>query len=139
MTEQAWIFAAGLLAAIGAYFAKNFILDPLLRFREVKGRIQNRLRYHSNIITNGEFPSDIVMPITAELRQLSCDLEEKYYAISFATKLFWLYRIPSRKMLGVVASKLIFLSNSTGRNDRIEKNDEAINLIRDKLNITLAE
>ena len=83
MSENGWIFIFGIFAAMIAYFSKNFIFEPLLEFRKVKGRIHNRLKYHSNIITNGEFPVIITKPIREELRQLSCDIEEKYYSIAF--------------------------------------------------------
>lgn len=135
MSEQALLFTIGIFTATVAYFAKNFIFDPLLEFKKVKGKIQNRLRYHSNIITNGEFPLEVVEPIRTELRQLSCDLEEKYYAIAFGRQLPTFLRIPTSSMLDQIATNLIFLSNSTGSSRHIDKNDYALNETLAKLGL----
>jgi|GEM_PF-3828876 len=135
MSEQGWIFSTGIVVAVTSYFAKNFIFEPLLEFRKVKGKIQNRLRYHSSIITNGKFPAEVIKPIREELRQLSCDLEEKYYAIAFGRLMPTFLGIPSQKSLSEIANMLIFLSNSTGSERHIEKNDETIDSIIDKLRL----
>jgi hypothetical protein len=122
MSEQSWLFAIGTLVAVGAYFSKNLIFEPLLNFRKTTGRIHNRLRFHANIITNGEFPKQVVEPIQAELRQLSCDFEEAYWAVAFARELSLVRLIISFNNMDIVASNLIFLSNTTGKNDQIGNN-----------------
>lgn len=114
MSEQGWIFIAGILVAVISYFSNNFIFDPLLEFNKIKGRIFNKLKYHSNIITNGKFPDEIIKPISKELRELSCDLEERYFAISFKFILLSLLIIPSRNEINEISQDLIFLSNSVG-------------------------
>ena len=137
MNAQNWISIAAILSAVIAYFAKNFIFEPLLEFKRVKGKVQNRLRYHSNIITNGEFPADIVRPIKEELRQLSCDIEERYYAIAFVKWLFWVLRVPNVSDLSNVARQMIFLSNATGSARHIDKNIAAIEQIDKTLRIVI--
>ena len=139
MTAQNWISIAAIISAVVAYFAKNFILEPHLEFRRVKGKIQNRLKYHSNIITNGEFPADVIRPIHQELRRLSCDLEERYYSIAFVDRLFRILRVPKPKDLSDIARRLIFLSNTTGSSRHIDHNIDAINEIKTKLRLVITE
>lgn len=135
MSEQGILFLCGLGAALVAYFSKNFIFDELLAYRKIVGRVRNRLRYHAGIITNDEFPADVVIPIREELRQLSCDLDECYYAIPFVTWLYVIYRVPSPRNFDLAASQLVFLSNNTGRKNSVDKNDEAIRIILTSLHL----
>ena len=130
MSEQGWIFAIGIAAAIVAYLAKNFVLEPLMDFRKLRGKIQNRLMYHANIITNDEFPQDFVKPIREELRQLSCDLGEVYFAIPFRSWLWWLFIIPQPKNLDEATRQLIFLSNSTGSKDSVRDNHKSMESVQ---------
>lgn len=139
MTAQNWISIAAIISAVVAYFAKNFIFEPHLEFRRVKGKIQNRIKYHSNVITNGEFSVDIIRPIQQELRQLSCDLEERYYSIAFVDRLFRVLRVPKPRDLSDVARKLIFLSNTTGSGRHIHHNIDAIDEIKVKLRLIITE
>ncbi|HRN90111.1 MAG TPA: hypothetical protein PK265_01520 [Candidatus Saccharibacteria bacterium] len=129
MSEQGILFICGLVVALVAYFSKNFIFDQLLVYRKTVGRVKNRLRYHAGIITNDVFPPEITDPIRIELRQLSCDLDECYYAIPFVRKLHKVYFVPSPNDFDKAASQLIFLSNNTGRKNSVDKNDEAMNKI----------
>lgn len=135
MSEQSYIFIAGIVIAVVAYFSKNFVFDQLLAYRKTVGRIRNRLRYHAGIITNDEFPVEITKPITAELRQLSCDLDENYYAVPFVSKLYWLYRLPKQDNLDDAARRLIYLSNSTGNKNSVEGNHKAMEEIERLLRI----
>lgn len=137
MSEQGNIFITGIIIAVISYFAKNFILQPLFEFRKVKGKIHNRLKYHSNIITNGEFPLTITKPIREELRQLSCDIEEAYYSIPFARYFPTFFVIPTEHDLNLIANNLIFLSNSVGYDNNVEKNYEMVNSVREKLGIII--
>lgn len=50
--DQSLVILLGFLASIGAYLSKAFVIEPLLRFRAVRGRIQNRLKFYSNVITS---------------------------------------------------------------------------------------
>ena len=135
MSEQGYIFIAGIVVAVAAYFSKNFIFDQLLTYRKTVGRIRNRLRYHAGIITNDEFPVEIAKPIAAELRQLSCDLDESYYAIPFASKLNLFYMLPSANDLNEASGRLIYLSNSTGKKNSVDSNYKAMKKIEELLGI----
>jgi len=132
MTDSEIIFIAGLITAISAYFAKNFIFQPLLEFRGVKGRVQNRLKYNANKIHIGE--TETMAEVSKEFRELSCDLEEKYYAISFKKIVAKTGLIPEMNILSEAAKNLIFLSNKVGSDD-YEHTYEAIEQIKVALKI----
>jgi hypothetical protein len=55
---SAWVLAIGIVVSVLAYFMKNFVLQPMLEYRAVKGRIQNRLKYYSNVMTNSGLPDE---------------------------------------------------------------------------------
>lgn len=135
MSEQGISFLIGIIVATISYFSKNFIFSQMLLYRQTVGKIRNRLRYHAGIITNDEFQDAIAKPIREEIRQLSCDLDEYYYSTPFVSKLFWLYRMPSPANLDTVASKLIFLSNTTGKKNTVDKNLQAVEEIKRILNL----
>ncbi len=97
MNENAWLFLIGILLASISYFSKNFIFQPLLEFKEVKGRVQNRLKYNANKIHNAR--PEVLEEVSKESRQLSCDLEEKYYGILFKQPLAYLKVIPKYEIL----------------------------------------
>lgn len=115
MDENAWLFAIGAFIAVVSYFSKNFILEPVLEFRKVKGKIQNKLKFYAN--KNHAEDESIRDEITKEYRQLSCDLEESYFAISFRRALSKVRFLPEIDKVGEAASNLIGLSNSVGTKD----------------------
>ncbi len=135
MSEQSWIFLFGIGMAIIAYLSKNFILQPMLEFREVKGRIQNRLKYNANKYYSDDV--DVIKNVTEEFRQLSCDLEEKYYGISFHKILSTLYLLPSPETISQTAVNLLYISNSTGIKDRdvTKGRSDATNSIKSNLKL----
>lgn len=134
--SEAWgIFIVSALIAVSSYMSKNFMFEPLLEYRKTKGKIQNRLKYNANIITNGEFPKEIIKPIRSEIRDLSCELEEKYSAISFGKHFPTFLNIPSKQDVSEAAKQLIFLSNSTGTKNVLENND-SIDIVKSKLRIS---
>lgn len=120
MSEQGWIFSIGILVAVIAYYSKNFILEPLLEFRKIKGRIQNSLKFNANKIFN-HISNDAARELAVELRRLSCDLEEGYYSVTFRKLLVFFRILPSNEALVEISGALMFISNSL--ND-IECNDE---------------
>lgn len=135
MTETGWIFATGIIIATISYVLKNFTFEPLLEYREVKGKIQNRLKYYSNKITNSGLPEDVVKDARAELRRLSCDLEEKYWAISFKKVLVIIRLLESREIINKTAKSLIYLSNSSNERDTEIKNHHTIEEIKNNLGL----
>ena len=113
MSEQGWIFTIGIIVAVASYFLKNFVLDHIIRYRSVVGRVRNRLKYYANVFGN-DVRLDLQREVAHEMRQLSCDLEEAYYAISFRKLLSLVRIIPKEDAIDSAARSLIGLSNSTG-------------------------
>lgn len=121
MNAQNWISVAAILSAVVAYFAKNFIFEPLLEYRSVEGRIQNKLKFYANKIFNTRFSDEVRRQVSTDIRQLSCDLEEKYYAIAFHELLSRCRVLPSNEKISEAARGLMFISSSIGD---IESNRE---------------
>ncbi len=110
-------FYWGIIVASLAYLLKNFVFDQRLEFQKVKGRIRNRLRYYANAIDSTSLNEKSIQEVRSEFRQLSCDLEEKYFAIFILVRLrviCWLFALPSKKNITEVSASLIYLSNSVG-------------------------
>ncbi len=95
------------------------MLEPLMQFRSVKGMVQNRLKYNSNKYFN-DLPIEVSRDAFDELRQLSCDLEEKYQSIALKMVFVVFGIVPKKQELSEVARNLIFISNSSD----VESNDE---------------
>lgn len=134
ISEQGWIFVFGIFTAVLSYFAKNLILEPLLDFRKVKGRIQNKLKYHANKVYNKiDFKEEKI--VLSEIRKLSCDIEEAYCAISFRRILVSLKLLISPDDINEVSSWLIFLSNSLNDIESNEEKRKACDIIKEKLKI----
>lgn len=110
-------FYWGIIVASLAYLLKNFVFDQILEFQKVKGRIRNRLRYYANAIDSTSLNEKSIQEVWSEFRQLSCDLEEKYFAIFILVRLrviCWLFALPSKNNITEVSASLIYLSNSVG-------------------------
>ena len=117
-------FYWGVIVASAAYLLKNFVFDQILEYQKVKGKIRNRLKYYANVIYNSDLNEYLVQEARSEFRQLSCDLEEKYFTIFILIRLKFvrlLFALPSRKDIIEAASGLIYLSNSAG--DKVGKID----------------
>ncbi len=122
-------FYWGIVVASLAYLVKNFVFDQILEYQRVKGRIRNRLRYYANVIYSTNLNEKFIQEVRSEFRQLSCDLEEKYFAIFIVARLkvvHWLFGLPSKKDVIEAAKSLIYLSNSVG--DRGENRESPIKL-----------
>ena len=135
MTESGWIFIVGIAVAMISYFAKNFVFQPLLEYKQVAGMIQNKLKYHSNKIFNTGFAKEVEKEVSHDLRQLSCDLEEKYYAIALRKRIPTFLGLPSEQVISDTASYLIFISNSIGELDSNTEKHEYYDKIRQNLGI----
>ena len=117
-------FYWGVIVASAAYLLKNFVFDQILEYQKVKGKIRNRLKYYANVIYKYDLNEYLVQEARSEFRQLSCDLEEKYFTIFILIRLRFvrlLFALPSRKDIIEAASGLIYLSNSAG--DKVGKID----------------
>lgn len=116
-------------------FAKSIVLEPMLEYRAVKGRIQNQLKYHANVLTNSGLSDETARNARTAMRQLSCDLEERYYAIGLRNQLAYLRLLPSRKAISEAGSSLIFLSNAANTVGKEGENDEAMKEVRRTLGL----
>lgn len=134
MSEQDWIFLVGILVAVVAYFAKNFIFEPLLEFRKVRGRIQNSLKYNANKIFN-TIDNSTARDFAEELRRLSCDLEEKHYAIAYRAQLHIFGTLPSADDISEISGALMFISNSLNEIESNKDKHEFYDTIKRKLKI----
>lgn len=132
---SAWVLTIGIVVSIVAYFAKTLVLEPMLEYRAVKGRIQNQLKYYANVITNSGLPEELGREASTAMRQLSCDLEERYYAIGLRSLLSRVRVLPSRVAVSEAGSSLIYLSNAANTTGREIKNDEAMRDVRRALGI----
>jgi len=129
------VLTIGIFVSVVAYFAKNLVFQPMLEYRAVKGRIQNQLKYHSNVLTNSGLSDETAREACAAMRQLSCDLEERYYAIGLRDHLSRLRLLPSSKAISEAGSSLIFLSNAGSTLGREIENNEAMDNVRRTLGI----
>ncbi len=122
-------FYLGVIIASIAYLLKNFLFDQALEYQKAKGRVQNKLKYYSDVICGANINEDLVQETRSEMRQLSCDLEERYFAILILARtgpvrLF--FDLPSKEDVTEAAKKLIYLSNSAGgKVEGIDHREEA--------------
>jgi hypothetical protein len=133
MSFVGYEFYWGVIVASAAYLLKNFVFDQILEYQKVKGKIRNRLKYYANVIYNSDLNEHLVQEARSEFRQLSCDLEEKYFTIFILIRLRFvrlLFALPSRKDVIEAASGLIYLSNSAGdKVGKIDYNEKARNQV----------
>jgi hypothetical protein len=127
---------SGTMVFVFGQMLQRFILEPIQSYKKTVGRIDNKLKFYSNILTNTGFDNDFLAKITDIIRNLSCEIESKYKQIPFNWLFSKLKVIETKKDLAKVAQDLIFLSNAGGRNgSKIEKCDERIKEIRRLLKI----
>ncbi len=101
---------SGVTIFVVGQIIQQLIIEPYLQYKKVVGEIDNKLKFYSNIMTNGGLKQELVIEVIDALRQLSCDLESSYKMM--------LVRIgPSKEDISKAATCLIFLSNSTGINN----------------------
>jgi hypothetical protein len=130
---------SGTLVFVLGQTIQQFILEPVQKYRKTVGKIDNRLKFYSNIITSNIFENDKTMlnEITDSIRNLSCDLESSYKQIPLTKLLASLGVIESEKDVAKAAQALIFLSNAGGRgeNKGIGMCETQIGNVRRLLNI----
>lgn len=127
---------SGTLVFVLGQILQRFILEPIQGYKKTVGKIDNKLKFYSNILTNTGFNDDLLAKVTDIIRNLSCEIEADYKQIPLNWLLSKLKVVESKKDLAKVTQGLIFLSNAGGRDDsRIEKCDERINEIRRLLRI----
>ncbi|HAT72857.1 MAG TPA: hypothetical protein DCS63_08585 [Elusimicrobia bacterium] len=124
---------SGVFVFISGETIQRFILDPLKDFKKTIGKIDNKLKFHSNIITSPKLAGDLAPELYKVLRELSCDLESAYKQIPFKTLFRLICILPKHKNVSEAAKKLIFLSNSVNKNGIPRENDAALEEIRENL------
>ena len=113
---------------------QKFFFEPIKKYKEVVGKIDNRLKYYANTINNSVSPDAMQEP-SKILRELSCDLEATYKQIPFRIFFTFFKVAPKQFDVGTAASDLIFLHNAGGKLDQMKHNYKKIQEIRRLLNI----
>lgn len=129
---------SGTLVFILGQILQRFVLEPIQKYKSTVGRIDNKLKFYANILTNTIFGQDknMMVEITDTMRNLSCDIESDYKQIPFSAFFSKIRVVESKKDVTRVAQGLIFLSNAGGRRDSgIERCDEEIDEVRKLLRI----
>lgn len=127
---------SGTLVFVFGQILQKFILEPFQEYKKTIGRIDNRLKFYSNILTNAGFNKEVIVEVTDAMRNLSCDLEANYKQIPLNQLFVNLKLLEPKKDMVVAAQGLIFLSNAGGRRDGgIDKCDDRIREVRKKLKI----
>ena len=127
---------SGTLVFVLGQILQRFILEPIQSYKKTVGKIDNKLKFYSNILTNTGFNDDLLAKVTDIIRNLSCEIEADYKQIPLNWLLTKMRIIESKNELAKVTQGLIFLSNAGGRDGNgIEKCDDRINEIRKLLKI----
>ena len=129
---------SGTLVFVLGQILQRFLLEPIKEYKKTVGKIDNKLKFYLNILTNTVFSKDQqrIVEITDLMRNLSCEFESTYKQIPLTNWLSKLGVIEKKKDVAKVAQGLIFLSNAGGRDEsRIDKCDERINEVRKLLKI----
>ena len=120
---------SGVLVYVLSQIIEKFFLDPILKYNEVKGKIDNKLKFYSNVIANpGILPDETYLECSNILRELSCELEATYKQIPIK-------RLDTRRKVSDSARRLIELSNNLDQQGEASHNSENIDEIRKNLNI----
>lgn len=131
---------AGVFVFVISQYVLIFIIEPIKEYKKVIAKIDNKLKFYSNVITNPPLPGKQLPEnyslAKKELRELSCELEALYKMLPF-----WL-RFRFKKDHILKASEgLIWLSNATGYRDETGTvnlsllADDKINEVRKNLRI----
>jgi hypothetical protein len=127
---------SGTMVFILSQILQRFILEPIQNYKKTVGKIDNKLKFYSNILTSSSFTDEFLSDMTDIIRNLSCELEANYKQIPFASVFSKIKLIESSQDIAKVTQGLIFLSNAGGRhNNTIEKCADKINEIRNLLKI----
>jgi hypothetical protein len=122
--ENLILVVIGVLIGSTSYISKSFVFEPLRDFRKTQGSIRNRLKYFANVLTSpGSVKRELSDEASRTCRELSCELEERYYSIPFRKTLIKSKLIQPEKNIEEAAQMLIFLSNSAHSGEPLKNND----------------
>ena len=121
---------SGVLVFILSEITQRFYLEPLQKFKEVVGKIDNKLKFYANVIAHpgNLLPRETILESGRTLRDLSCGLEATYKQIPFK-------RNQTHQKIADAARRLIRLSNSLGESGRGIENSDDVDKIRVDLSI----
>lgn len=127
---------SGVLVFTIGQIIQRFLLEPIQKYKAIIGKIDNKLKFYANIITNPgitlkttQSRKDKYLECSNVLRDLSCELEENYKRIPFGEI------IKSKEKISEAARCLIGLSNGIFDSGDRGNNDKLIRKIRESLNI----
>lgn len=128
---------SGVLIFVLGQVVKDFVLKPIQDFYRTIADISHKLKFHSNVLTNSNVRKDSVQIASGDMRDLSSNLEALYVVIPFKGLFSSFNIIPSRDNIKIAEKNLIFLSNAGGDRGLELKNADAIDKIKESLNIEL--
>lgn len=126
---------SGTLVFVSGQILQKFILEPFQEYKKTVGRIDNRLKFYSNILTSAVSDRKMIVEVTDVVRNLSCDLEANYKQIPFKQLFTNLKLLESKEDIATVTQGLIAVSNTGGRGRGIDRCDDEINEVRRLLKI----
>jgi len=154
----------GLFIFIISQYTLEIIIRPFVRYKQIKYKILNNLKFYSRIITNPLQKTNIILldslkteeenkrvqkdyqdkindyiKISDDIRRLSCELDESYYL-----NLKIIRRIFMKDNVEKASSGLIAISNSLFEHpssgfDTILHNNDKLDEIKDSLNINFSK
>lgn len=137
---------SGVLVFIMSQFLLRLVLEPIIKYKKTIAKIDNKLKFYSNIICNPSLAKGGLFNDYFEaknvLRELSCELESNYKTIPFKLVLIFMNLILSRENISDAATDLIWLSNTVGQQDETGTinipilSSEKMETIRGNLKIT---
>lgn len=127
----------GVLVYVLGQAVQNFILKPIQDFRVVLVQISHKVKFWENYLINSGLREDKTKQCRADMRDLASNLESKYIIIPFKKQLLYFNMVPAPENVRTAARNLIFLSNAGGESGSEGRNNEAIDLLRKKLDLTL--
>ncbi len=125
---------SGTLIFVFGQMIQIFVLERIYRYREIVGRIDNRLKFHFKIIKNpGDYgdSEEVTKRLrfcSQELLQLACDLESSCKQLIFRSK-------QTDKNVSQASMLLVDLHFGVFGKSKSEKNLENLKEIRRLLNI----
>lgn len=112
---------SGVIIFIVSQFVLKLIIEPIVEYKRTIGRIDNKLKFYTNIITtsifNGQNLPKNYLDVRELFRDLSCELETNYKVIPMKWLFIKLGFILQRGPITRACNGLIWIANSIGNKD----------------------
>lgn len=95
------------------YILSEFILRPILKYKDLRAEIHSTVVFYLNIIVNDIENSDTITP-SSELRALATKIQGINQTITKMKLIRWIFNVPQYIKLKETSSNIIGLSNSLG-------------------------